>query len=391
MTPIAPAATGNGLAMRAGMWLDALAAVTDVDLVIVAISGADREDGWAAARAHTLTVVDPLTPDAARTHTTLQLADPVLRNRIERTAPLPRRAVLAPPTRADEVRVSLPTRRALPVVLVMRLDLAPLGIQLAHTLGASRVVVDADDDDGALLRSIGHCAEADGYDRLAQAWLPDADAVVCASDIDATTLAGRTGVGPIGTVPNAVAVPTRVERAPGGERLLFVGNLTYEPNRAAARLLATEVLPRVRGVRPGATLDLVGEPDRSLADLGAIAGVRLTGAVPAVEPYYATADVVVAPLRHGSGTRIKVLEAFAHCRPLVATAAAVRGLDVTPGREFARGESADELAHAVDRVLADRAGTAVMVERAAEYVHARHRPDVVAPQARAVVLDEGDA
>jgi len=37
------------------------------------------------------------------------------------------------------------------------------------------------------------------------------------------------------------------------------------------------------------------------------------------------------PLRHGSGTRIKVLEAFAHGRPVVATPAAVAGLELDPG------------------------------------------------------------
>ena len=68
-------------------------------------------------------------------------------------------------------------------------------------------------------------------------------------------------------------------------------------------------------------------------------GVRVAGYVEDLRPWYRGADVVVVPLRHGGGTRIKVLEAFAYRRPVVATPLAVAGLDVRDRREALLADS----------------------------------------------------
>src|SRR4029077_16453319 len=124
-------------------------------------------------------------------------------------------------------------------------------------------------------------------------------------------------------------------------------------------------------------LDLVGPHGGALDDLGGGEGVRLTGAVPDVTPWYAGADVVVVPLRHGSGTRIKVLEAFAHARPVVATPVAVAGLDIDfdgegseGGRTVVIADSTDALARAVVRLLDD--APEAMIARAAALVAHRY-------------------
>ena len=387
LVPIAPAPTGNGLAMRAGMLLDALAGVAAVHLVVVPVSGPADDCSWAAARARSVTVVRPVTAASARVHLTGQLADPALRDRLGRTSPLPARVTLAPPTLAPEVVAALTGGIGSPdAVVAMRIYLAPLGITLAQLLGAGRVVVDADDDDAALLHHLGERDEAAAFERLARCWLPDADAVLAASALEAGSLATRAGLDTVGVVPNAIAVPSGVPPAPGVGRLLFVGNLTYGPNAAAARLLADEILPMVRTRHPGATLDIVGPHDARLARLSETPGVRIPGRVPEVGPYYAGADVVVVPLRHGAGTRIKVLEAFAHRRPVVATPAAVAGLEVQPGRELMVAEAADDLVGAIGDLLDDPPRAAALVEAAADLVVARYCPAVVAPLVRAAIL-----
>ena len=205
-------------------------------------------------------------------------------------------------------------------------------------------MIDVDDDDAALLRTLGDDTEADVCERLARCWLPDADAVLAASAVEAAGVATRAGIDHVEVAPNAVPIPERVPPPPGEDRLLFVGNLTYEPNRVAARLLAGEILPRVQQRRPNATLELVGSNGGSLDDLAGVDGVRLLGAVPDVAPHYASADAVVVPLRHGGGTRIKVLEAFAYRRPVVATSTAVAGLDVVHDRHVVVAETSDEIA-----------------------------------------------
>ena len=389
VAPIVPAPTGNGLAMRAGMLLEALAPVAAVHLVVVPVSGAPADRSWAAERARSITVVQPVAPDAARDHVTMQLADAELRARLEQTAPLPARAALAPPTLAGTVEAALPRNARRPAaMLAMRLYLAPLGIHLAHHLGAPRVVVDADDDDGTLLRALGELDEADAFDRLAKCWLREADAVTAASATDAASIAVLAGIEAVDIVPNTMSLPAiEPPPAPGTQRLLFVGNLTYEPNRLAARELAERILPRVRLEHPSAMLDLVGGTnDGSLDDLASIEGICLSGAVPDVAPHYATADVVVVPLRHGAGTRIKILEAFAHRRPVVATPAAVAGLDLSDGHEAVIAESPDEIARAVVALLDDPDRAATIVDRAAALVATRYGPDVIAPLVRVAVL-----
>jgi glycosyltransferase involved in cell wall biosynthesis len=165
-----------------------------------------------------------------------------------------------------------------------------------------------------------------------------------------------------------------------------VGNITYEPNRVAARLLATEVLPALRELRPTATFELVGPHAGALDDVRGLEHIRVTGFVADVTPHYQHADVVVIPLRHGSGTRIKVLEAIAHRRPVVATSAAVNGLDLQHGREVLVAESTSDLARTVDNVLGDPAHAASLVERAIEVVRAKYTLDAVGPTLRAAVF-----
>jgi len=388
LVPITPAPTGNGLAMRAGMLLDALAPVAQVHVIVVPVAGPAETSRWLDDRADSVTIAARVTRDSSEAHVTRQLADAGLRERLERTAPLPRRARLAPPTLAPGLASSLTPLGRPRAVLTMRLYLAPLGLRLARELGADRVVVDADDDDVALLRSLGDDEEADAFDRLARAWLPDADAVLAASHGDAAAIAARTDI-PCDVVPNAAPQPSRVVPRPRADRLLFVGNLTYEPNRVAARELVREILPAVRRRRPGVTLDLVGPHDGSLDGLRA-AGVRFTGAVPDVTPCYEAADLVVVPLRHGAGTRIKVLEALAHGRPVVATPIAVAGLELdAAAAPLAIGDGVDDLADAIVERLAVPGGADV--ERAAARLADRFSPAVVAPLVRSATLGSSPA
>ncbi|MDQ1432271.1 MAG: polysaccharide biosynthesis protein PslH, partial [Actinomycetota bacterium] len=175
---------------------------------------------------------------------------------------------------------------------------------------------------------------------------------------------------------------------PGRARVLFVGNLTYGPNVEAARVLADDVLPGLRNLVPDATLDVVGRHDDRLADLVDRPGVRLTGHVPDVAPYYAGADVVVAPLREGAGTRIKLLEAFAYERPVVATRAAVAGLAVRDGGSVLLGDEPADLVARAASVLTDPALARRLVTEASGIVREHYVLDVVAPRVRQMVLGQ---
>jgi glycosyltransferase involved in cell wall biosynthesis len=380
VVPLAPQRSGNGLAMRAGMLLEALAGRWPVELVIVPVSGPPSTGTWAGGLARAVTVIAPVEAATARSHLTRQLADATLRTRLAASAPLSARVSAAAPTLAHEALAALRARGQRPrAVFVLRSYLVPFGATLARLLGTRRIIVDLDDDDEAYARSIGADEEADAVARLARAWLPDADVVCAAAEGEARAIAARYGLQAVVTIPNAVRLPLTAPPPPPGEgRLLFVGNLTYGPNVEAARLLVEQVLPIVRRHHPQASLDLVGRHERRLADLCA-PGVRVHGMVEELEPCYSATDIVVAPVLHGGGTRIKVLEAFAHNRPLVATPLAVAGLAVRDGREVMLGESPQQLAHAVAALLADPGLGARLAEHAARALRARYVQTVVAP------------
>jgi glycosyltransferase involved in cell wall biosynthesis len=161
-------------------------------------------------------------------------------------------------------------------------------------------------------------------------------------------------------------------RRSGPPTILFVGAMSWAPNAAAARFLATDVLPRVRAKVPGARLRIVGrEPGPEVRALGRRAGVEVTGAVPDVLPHLADAHVMAVPLEAGGGTRLKILEAFAAGVPVVSTPVGAEGLDVIHGRDIwlaSRSRFADAVVH----VLTRRGPAAELAARARELVIERY-------------------
>jgi polysaccharide biosynthesis protein PslH len=197
-----------------------------------------------------------------------------------------------------------------------------------------------------------------------------ADAAVVFSDRDRHRLANHTNnSAAIVTIPMGWEVsPTPLD--PSGASppvLLFVGNFVHPPNIDAAIRLAREVLPRVRNARPDVTAEIVGSsppPEvRALAD----ETVSVTGAVPSVIPHLDRAAVVVAPIKTGSGVRVKILEALAAGKAIVTTPRAVEGLSARPRHELLVAESAEDLAAATLQLLNDPEARIGLARRAREW------------------------
>ena len=120
----------------------------------------------------------------------------------------------------------------------------------------------------------------------------------------------------------------------------------------AARWLAASIFPRVLQRVPEARLELVGhEPGDEIL---ALAGDRVSvhGSVPDVTPYMDRAAVVVAPIRIGGGMRVKVLEAMAAGKALVATRRAAEGVEAQPGEHLLVADDEDQIVEASRPALA---------------------------------------
>lgn len=358
VSPTFPASGGNGLAMRAGMFLEALAADHEVHLLVVPVAGGAADS--------------PVPPFAARLASRVHVlpldADPLfglisrLRDPGERAAALLRypRPLLCRFATGDSVRDAAlrVAETRFDVVHVMRLYLADYARPYLDRRGAARApacVIDLDESESRTRRRLGTLhslrgddgaaalerAEAERYARMEREALPRFDRVLVASAAEMDGPDGPLGrVGPV-VVPNAVAIPSPPparEPSPGPRpfTLLLVGTMGYAPNQDAALLLCREVLPLLRSLtgREARVLVVGSDPPPAVAALAALPGVTVTGRVPDVRPYYRMADVAVAPIRAGGGSRIKILEAFAEGVPVVATRVGAEGLEVIDGEHL---------------------------------------------------------
>lgn len=146
----------------------------------------------------------------------------------------------------------------------------------------------------------------------------------------------------------------RVAGAPAIHDVLFVGSFGHSPNRDAIDWLLAEIWPRLRALRPAARLAIVGaHPPAEVTARHGRDGIEVYGTVADTAEFYRDARVLLAPIRAGSGTRLKLLEAFASGLPVVATKLAAEGLPVADGEHLLTGESAEDLAQATARLLGD--------------------------------------
>jgi len=158
-------------------------------------------------------------------------------------------------------------------------------------------------------------------------------------------------------VPNGTELPSETERlTPGalGRVLLFVGSMSYEPNEDAAVFFAKRVLPLVRRELPDAKFFIVGRaPTQTVSDLHDGRSVFVSGEVQNLKDYFCGASAVVAPIRFGGGTRIKILEAMAYHKPVISTCVGAEGLEVESGKHLLLADSPREFARGCITLLKD--------------------------------------
>ncbi len=354
-----PAQTGNGLAMRASVTLEALAARFAVHLLVVPVGGPATEISDFVRR-HTSSVIveelgaDPLAPallteDPARVVARLiawptpmlcRFANTELRRRI-----------------AAHVATIAPA-----LIHVMRLYLVPY-VETALAASDVPAVLDLDDDDvhthkqlsqihamrGDSLAVAVQAREAERFHAIEGHRTNRFSRLLVASEADRVRLAPRLGSDLLTVFPNAIRVP-KLPDPPTTRVLLFVGTLGYAPNEDAALVLLEEVLPRLRAAGEDPVLRIVGAgASERLRRSASAQRTELVGYVDDISAEYVSAGLVPIPLRAGGGTRIKLLEALAHGRPVVTTTIGAEGIAVEHDRHLL---IADEPAAFADACLA---------------------------------------
>ena len=204
------------------------------------------------------------------------------------------------------------------------------------------------------------------WERFERTIFRDVQAIVVFTERDREAVAHRTRRTPIVQIPLGTELPKQPLNPVGYPpwSLLFVGNFAHPPNVDAAMRLAGTILPRVWARYPGLILHIVGDqPARQLWQRVS-PNVIVTGRVPEVTSYLDRAAVVVAPLRLGGGMRVKVLEALAAGKAVVASPRAVEGLNLADGEQVVLAESDEQFAEAIVQLLADSEQRASLAARA---------------------------
>jgi sugar transferase (PEP-CTERM/EpsH1 system associated) len=196
-----------------------------------------------------------------------------------------------------------------------------------------------------------------------------------ASPVDAAYLQRCAGLSNVEVLPNPVDTDAFRPRPGAAQPATFLlsGLMDKLINVDAARYLCREIWPAVRAQLPDARLRLVGpRPARAVRALAALPGVEVVGLVPDLRDEIARATAVLVPLRLGTGTKNKVLQALAMARPVVTTSVGNEGLDAVDGRHLLVADDAERFAAAVLRLQADPAGRAALGAAGREWVVDRY-------------------
>ena len=160
---------------------------------------------------------------------------------------------------------------------------------------------------------------------------------------------------PVSVVPNVIDLERyRPNGASGddGRTMLYIGAMDWHPNRDAVRYFVREILPVIRRLVPGVHLVVAGRgASPELRHSLRADDVVFTGEVPDMASQLAAATVCVVPLRIGSGTRLKIIEAAAMQKATVSTTLGAEGLEFAAPDEIMLADTAEQFAQATAELL----------------------------------------
>ena len=189
--------------------------------------------------------------------------------------------------------------------------------------------------------------------RLECKWLREFDSILVTSALEASRLGEIVAHPDVTAYPNALPEmpePPREDR----EEIVFSGNLEYAPNIDAVHFFRDAVWPLLAS-RPGLKWRIIGKNPAAVRDLiGNDPRIEVPGFVDDAVIALARSQVAIVPVLSGSGTRVKILEAWAAATPVVATPLGAEGLDFRDGEHLLLAEAPARFAEAVSRLLDSR-------------------------------------
>lgn len=216
-----------------------------------------------------------------------------------------------------------------------------------------------------------------------------ADRVLAVSEADAAAIRRLDAAINVAVIANGVdcaffhsmrpedhPVPSQIRHVAA---LAFTGTMDFRPNIDAMLWFCQDILPLIKKHLYHVHLYVVGKsPPRAVRDLAGPA-VTVTGYVSDIRPYIAHSSIYVVPMRIGSGTKLKVLQAMAMGIPVVATTVGAEGIDAVGGQHLVVADTPDEFAHGVLSLLEDAARRRQLAAEARQLVETKYDWDSITP------------
>lgn len=179
--------------------------------------------------------------------------------------------------------------------------------------------------------------------------------VVC-SDEDANRLREIDDSLTIHVAPNGVVFPEHApHRNPDHNtvRLLFIGGLSWYPNRDAVHYFLDDIWPALTRAFPQVQLDVIGRSpsDKIVAAANTDSRIKVHGFVDNIKAFYRQATAYVCPIRDGGGTKLKIIDALANALPIIANPIACEGIDLIHGESVLFANSAEDYIAQLRRVV----------------------------------------
>jgi glycosyltransferase involved in cell wall biosynthesis len=221
-----------------------------------------------------------------------------------------------------------------------------------------------------------------------------ADFVIAVSSEDAEAMRELRRDGQIYVLPSGIYAKDYAEHPQrldlGDHVLVFTGKMDYRPNVDAMLWFANSVMPQIQAKIPDVKLYIVGQkPHRALQSLREKESIEVTGWVTDIQPYLHAASTYVAPLRMGSGTRLKILEAMAAGCAVVATTIGASGLTKETREAMVLADTEQDQANAVIRLLDNSAERTALGAKAQEYARKYYDWSVLIPCLLDIYLKQG--
>jgi polysaccharide biosynthesis protein PslH len=232
----------------------------------------------------------------------------------------------------------------------------------------------------ALMRRMG--AKTSAFERRT---LPKFDYLATVTDVDAGLYRKMLGdARPVVTAPVIFGMDDVTPMPdPNNHKMVFIGAMNYRPNSDAIRYFSAEIMPKIRDEISDAELLIVGSnPPRDILAMDGRGGITVTGTVPDVRPYMEQASVYVAPLRFGSGIKLKILEAMAFGKAIVTTGIGAEGIDIRNGEGCMIADEAGDFARTTVTLLRQPELRLKMAATCRRSIWANHSFECAGPRLR---------